>query len=682
MLSAQTPSALDTTTANLAAFLSKNPDLSLADVAYTLQVGRKAFRHRRILVCNSHEDAISQLQRKASGRVRSAAHDTAEKPIVFMFPGEGAQYINMGQRLYQTDPSYRENVDRCWKIVADRLPELVAELSEQDRLARSQKIHRADLSLLSLFIVEYSLAKLLMAWGFKPEAVVGYGLGEWVAATIAGVVSVEDALTIVGKVGGLIQSLPAGEMLAVDLSEQEVRTHLGDQLSLAAITGPQQCIVSGPSAAINSLMNTLRASQVTYRRQFSTRAFHSSMIDAILPEVRQLVAKASFNQPEILFLSLRTGKPMTDQAADPATWVDQWRDPVLFAAGMTELFQEPDRIFIEVGPERILTTLANRLPARQVSHLVLPTMRHPLESIGGIQILLTSIGRLWLQGVDVDWEAYSADWVRGRVSLPPSPFEKSRHWIDAPKVRWRSRTILEIASDEDSQDVMSAEEGADARNHLSTSFVAPRDELETEISQMWAKGLGIDRVGIQDNFFEMGGDSLLAIGLLSTLGKRFGVPLPSHAMVQHQSVASMAELIRQSAANLGEAESDSALVEIQRGQPQFPPLYMVHPIGGDIYFYRDLAKRLSTSQPVYAFQARSLSGDVPPFDDIQKQASAYLEDLLEKQAHGPYLLGGSSYGGLVAYVQPIKRGLACATRVKGDRNRELEIVVIKTNCGH
>ena len=488
-----------------------------------------------------------------------------------------------------------------------------------------------------------------MAWGFKPEAVVGYGLGEWVAATIAGVVSVEDALTIVGKVGGLIQSLPAGEMLAVDLSEQEVRTHLGDQLSLAAITGPQQCIVSGPSAAINSLMNTLRASQVTYRRQFSTRAFHSSMIDAILPEVRQLVAKASFNQPEILFLSLRTGKPMTDQAADPATWVDQWRDPVLFAAGMTELFQEPDRIFIEVGPERILTTLANRLPARQVSHLVLPTMRHPLESIGGIQILLTSIGRLWLQGVDVDWEAYSADWVRGRVSLPPSPFEKSRHWIDAPKVRWRSRTILEIASDEDSQDVMSAEEGADARNHLSTSFVAPRDELETEISQMWAKGLGIDRVGIQDNFFEMGGDSLLAIGLLSTLGKRFGVPLPSHAMVQHQSVASMAELIRQSAANLGEAESDSALVEIQRGQPQFPPLYMVHPIGGDIYFYRDLAKRLSTSQPVYAFQARSLSGDVPPFDDIQKQASAYLEDLLEKQAHGPYLLGGSSYGGLVAY---------------------------------
>ncbi len=647
VLSARTPAALEAASRNLSRFLEQSAGANFADVAYTLQVGRKAFKQRRVLVCNGPEDAVAELGKAVSQRVLSAACEPKPRTLAFMFPGHGAQYMNMGQQLYRTDPSYRDTVDRCWAIVAAKLPELDRGLTAADRAAQSERIYQSDLAHLSLFIVEYALARHLMRWGIVPEAMIGYGLGELVAATLAGVFSLEDVLTVAGRTGELIQTLPAGEMILVNLPERDVRPYLSAGVSLAGVNTPDQCLVSG--TGIRRLAHELRSAKVSYRHLFTSRAFHSAMLDPVLPRLSEVLSKVTLRVPEIPFLSSTTGTWITEaQAVDPRYWVSQAREPVRFADGLEELCEDPERILVEVGPERLLGKIARQIPGRKATNLVLPTMRHPLEDIEGLQLLLTSVGRLWLEGLPIDWQAFSADWSRCRLPLPAYPFEKRRHWIDAPKVKWGAESTLELASDEPWSEPEEAD-GAEAyRPNLSTSFVAPRDAREQEIADLWGELLGIEAVGLYDNFFELGGSSLLAVNLLGKLSRRYEVTLPTYTLMQKQTVAALAELIEKSSARADPA-ADTALVEIRKGRPPVPPLFMVHPIGGEIYFYRDLAQHLGPQQPVYAFQAQSLVGTSEPFGDIREQAAAYALDLQALRPEGPYLLGGASYGGLVAF---------------------------------
>ncbi|HYY41198.1 MAG TPA: type I polyketide synthase, partial [Pyrinomonadaceae bacterium] len=285
LLSAKTASALDAATANLAEHLRRQPAAQLADVAYTLQVGRKAFNHRRALVCRDAADALDVLATMDAGRVQTAVLTPGARSVVFMFPGQGAQTVNMGRALYEQEATFRAEVDRCAELLKAELEldlrtVLYPRAEESD--AAGARLTETWLTQPALFVVEYALAQLWLSWGVRPTAMIGHSIGEYVAACLAGVFSLEDALRLVAARGRLMQQLPAGAMLAVPLGEEELTTLLTPQLSLAAVNAPGLCVAAGPSAAIAELEERLRGQGVAARRLHTSHAFHSAMMEPML----------------------------------------------------------------------------------------------------------------------------------------------------------------------------------------------------------------------------------------------------------------------------------------------------------------------------------------------------------------------------------------------------------------
>ena len=643
-ISARSASALEKATENLITFMKANPKTSLADLAYTLQVGRQDFKFRRMLVAQNLHEAIMELEKRDPRRVYTAQGESGTRPIAFLFPGQGAQYTNMGRQLYQVYQPYREEVDRCWQIIGNAFPEFYRGLSEKDRKGRTERVHQTKLTQFSLFVLEYALAKMLIRWGLKPDAMIGNSTGEYVAACLSGVFSLEDAITVVGRRGQLMQTLPPGDMLTVNLSEQEIKEWLNDQVSLAGVPSPGSCIVSGEEGAIRNLRERMTEKGIDCRIMFAPHAFHSYMVDAVVPQFAEMVREVQCNAPELPFISTITGAWITDnEATDPHYWARQQRRTVRFSQGIEVLLQKENRVLLEVGPDKTLSTPALQNTAKTRKHTVLATMRHPQEDQSDVHHLLTTLGRLWLSGVEVDWEQYHSGWNRYRIAIPTYPFEKEPHWIERPKKEARDIHL----EDDEFEDVPVEEAEAHFRPNVSTGFVPPRDPIEQTIANSWKDLLGLGEVGIHDDFFELGGNSLIAVRLLNQLGKKLGVPLASHILLQKRTVAALADLVKENKSNPENTLSSTPMIEIQRGNPRVAGLYMVHPIGGEVYFYKDIALYMGPSQPVYGFQAPSLIEKNEPFTDLKEQAAFYLEELL-RHKKPPFLLGGASYGGLVA----------------------------------
>ncbi|MGE3913714.1 MAG: type I polyketide synthase, partial [Chloroflexota bacterium] len=306
-LSAKTEAALNAATDNLARHLRQNPDVNLADVAYTLQVGRKAFPHRRIVAARDAGDAADALEQRDSKRVLTHARGQADPSIVFMFPGGGAQYPNMARELYATEPLYRETVDDCLEIIQPQfsgdLKSLMFPAEGSDLAAVAHELEKPSAALPALFIVEYALAKLWMSWGIQPAAMTGHSMGEYTAACLAGVMSVEDALSLVLLRGELFETLPAGAMVSVRCSETVLRPLLGDDLDLAAINGPELCLASGPIEAIERLEARLAAADIEHTRLKISVAAHSQMLDPILAEFGTRVAGFTLRPPTMRWMS-------------------------------------------------------------------------------------------------------------------------------------------------------------------------------------------------------------------------------------------------------------------------------------------------------------------------------------------------------------------------------------------
>jgi acyl transferase domain-containing protein len=310
VLSAKTSSALETATANLAGRLRQQPDLNLADVAYTLSQGRKAFGYRRIAICSNIQQAVRALESNDSKRVFNNLQEPGETPVTFMFSGQGAQYVNMGLELYQVESTFREQVDTCSEILAPHLGfDLRRVLYPDDPQAgdAAGRLKQTASAQPALFVIEYSLARLWMDWGVQPQAMVGHSIGEYVAACLAGVLSLEDALALVAARGQLMQQLPRGAMLAVPLSEGEVRPYLGRGLSLAAINSSDLCVISGLDDAVTGLQNELAERGIECRRLETSHAFHSGMMDPMLKPFTERVKKVKLNPPRINYLSNLTG---------------------------------------------------------------------------------------------------------------------------------------------------------------------------------------------------------------------------------------------------------------------------------------------------------------------------------------------------------------------------------------
>jgi acyl transferase domain-containing protein len=464
LLSARTSSALETATANLAAHLRSHPEHNLADIAYTLQVGRKSFEHRRMLVCRDHADALAALAAGAS-RVFTSTQEPTDRPVVFMFPGGGTQYVNMGRELYETEPVFREQIDTCAELLRPRigydLREIIYPTSGTGTMYRAPTtdggaassdqrpaLTRTSVALPALFMVEYALAQLWLSWGVQPAALIGHSLGEYVAACLSGVFTLDDALALVLLRGQLIEQLPSGAMLSVSLAEADLGPLMNEQLSLAAINGPSLCVASGPLAAIEALAATLRTQSISFRRIKIEAAGHSELITPILEPFTQFVRKLHLRAPGIPYISNVTGTWISaSDATDPQYWARHLRQTVRFAAGVAELLQEPTRILLEVGPGQALTALARQQPCQGAQPTVLASTRHRHETRSDVAVVLETLGQLWLAGVRVDWTAFSDDQQRRRLPLPTYPFERQRYWIEPQRQSSMQRGLSQRKAD-------------------------------------------------------------------------------------------------------------------------------------------------------------------------------------------------------------------------------------------
>ena len=438
-LSARTETALEKATDNLAAYLLANPQANLADVAYTLHMGRRAFEFRRTIICETISDAIAALQEREPKRVLTESKAQTNKPVVFMFPGQGAQYINMGRGLYDSEPLFRQQVDVCAERLKPHLgldlrnvlyPAGVAANDEQ----AAEQLNQTRLTQPALFVIEYALAQLWMSWGIKPQAMVGHSIGEYVAACLAGVFDPEDALALVAARGRLMQSMPHGAMLSLALPEKAIQPFLSGGLAVATINEPSGCVVAGPTDAVAILEQVLNEKGIGYRRLHTSHAFHSPMMEPILTPFREQVSRVTLRAPQLAYLSNVTGTWITpEQATDPGYWAQHLRQTVRFSDNLSVLAQKPDQVLLEVGPGNTLRTFAQRHPNRSAEQFTVASMRHPRENQDDQAVLLQALGQLWMGGVAVDWNAFYRDERRLRLSLPTYPFERQRYWIDPPE---------------------------------------------------------------------------------------------------------------------------------------------------------------------------------------------------------------------------------------------------------
>ena len=434
VLSARSEAALNETTTRLAAYLQQHPKAELLDVAYTLQTGRRAFAHRRWVVADKMDSTILALSR--SDPANTITHVGEPRPVVFLFSGQGAQYSTMGRSLYDHEPIFREQIDRCAALLAPHIGVDIKSVLFDESSTDSEKLNRTAFTQPALFVLEYALAKLWMSLRVQPDGMIGHSVGEYVAACLSGVFSLEDALRLVTRRGQLMQGMPSGSMLAVSMSEVEATNLVNEGLDLAAVNAPNQCVLSGPEPAITRLQDTLAVRGIQCVRLQTSRAFHSRMMDPVLPAFHAQVAGVVRRTPTIPWISNVTGEWITPtQAMDPSYWTDHVRQAIRFADGIETLCRKPERILLEVGPGQTLCKLAQRQIDRRPV-MTLASMRKPRNRSSPVfepSDFLEAVGNLWAAGVPIEWAGLYLGERPRRTPLPTYPFERRRFWVEPMK---------------------------------------------------------------------------------------------------------------------------------------------------------------------------------------------------------------------------------------------------------
>ncbi|MBU2708592.1 amino acid adenylation domain-containing protein [Zooshikella marina] len=602
----------------MATFVRGAQTEQLVRAGYTLMHSRSRFDCQRVVTGNNSKELAEALVAQPQ-----IIHKPGRAPsVVFMFPGQGAQYKGMTQWLFDNEPAFRFWVEQCLDIVA---PMLGSEVSREDLLAASERINDTAITHPALFICEFALAKWLMDKGVSPAAMIGHSLGEYVAACCAGVLSLTDALSLVIKRGQLLASLPQGRMVSVRCTYEEIRpfveTH---QLDFAAINEAQSCVISGAPDKVAALEAELNQQGITYRSVKVSRAFHSAMLDPILDDFAQLVGSVQLNPPVLPYISNLSGdwiKP--EQTCSVAYWVEHLRQTVMFEAGLSTLFsskQFSDMVLVEVGPGTILSGLAKR-------HQGLKPMHHVIQGLAErspYQHLMSMVGQLFCLSAPVDLQKFWQLSPENRIKLPGYAFARDHYWIGENK----AKTVVPEAITQE-------------------NTISSDKALNEQVSDICCHVLGLETVNPDADFFELGGDSLTAVQYSSRVTNQFGVAIEFMQLPRLTVNAIVTAL--NAAMQKDQSEEQDTIVLLQKGKPSHPPIILIHPIGGDIYFYWDLAKALPEDYPVYAIRSPMLTSDVH-FSRLEDMAESYLQGVIScvSKKQTP-IFAGSSFGGIVAY---------------------------------
>ena len=560
VLSARTRTALDAMSANLAIYLKGQQGMSLPDVAYTLHKGRRAFAHRRVLVASTASEAVSLLMAPDSQGVYSSEAPKRVPGLVFLFPGQGAQYVDMGRDLYGKEPAFAVEVDRCVNGLEEHLGTDIRSVLFPEEDARDfaqQQIGQTSVTQPAMFVIEYALAKLWMSWGLQPSVVIGHSVGEYVCAVLAGTLELDDALRLLSVRARLMQALPSGSMMVVRMPAEQVESILPSGTSIAAFNSPKLCTVSGQTPALEALQKILEDRNVEALFLPAAHAFHSAMMDPILDELSVAAATIALKPSSIPWISTCTGRLMTpEDTEDGDYWCRQVRNPVRFFEALNTLFEDTNCVLLEVGPGQTLSQIASQHPARPSAVPVLGSLPANRDTGQELRSMLTALGRLWAAGVEPDWESFHAGELPRRVPLPTYPFERKRFWIDPPGGEGSLRPSVAVsgAGEERPGDGAEARPNAEFRqavelpntttglNMSKISNEVPagqrREELLRQLRNAFQELSGVEIVDDTASFMELGFDSLFLTQVSQALQARFGVEVTFRRLLDDLSTVS------------------------------------------------------------------------------------------------------------------------------------------------
>ena len=552
LLSARTAESVTDARATLAAELTADETVIMSDVAFTL-AGRRKEAVRMAAVVEDRQHAVTVLQATDHENVYigevDPATDSRSERAVFVFPGQGAQHVGMARDLYEAEAVFAEEFDRCAAAFTE---ELNVDLKSVVFDEAGSDLDRTDRAQPALFAVEYALAKLIGSYGVRPAALCGHSIGEFVAAALAGVFDLQSAIRAVSVRARLMHASPPGAMIAVPLGADALGRQLPPDLDVAAINDHDSCVVAGPKDRVRAFANQLSKQGITVRRVRTAHGFHSRSMDAVVPQFETFLSGLALQEPAIPLLSNVTGGWLTGaEATNPSMWARQVRSTVRFAEELDTMLADPSPlVLIEVGPGGTLTASAIRHPRWSTGHRAVRLMRHPAQNRGDHDVFMLALGQLWVAGVDVDWTPLSPGRQPRLVSVPGYPFARQKHWVD-PR---RSEPAEAPA-------VRSAPAAAAGKDRAATAQ-GDRSHVEAALQRIVAECLGLDSVEADADFFDLGGDSLIAVGVAMRSANE-GLEVTPQDMYEHPTVAGLAKSIMNR--------------YISDGLTHKPPSHEVHP---------------------------------------------------------------------------------------------------------
>ena len=533
-VSAKTEQAVVESCHQLADFISTSTHVSMNEVAHTLTNRRAAFAHRAFTVAKTLEEAGEAFAVQKAPSLTKRKSSTHNRDVVFMFPGQGSQYVRMGQDLYRHNQVFRDSLDECCEILKPLLErDLRAVLFPPDADVEAAKtiLKATQFTQPALFSLGYSLAKLWLSWGIQPQILIGHSIGEFAAACTAGVFSLEDGLKMIAKRGALMQALPGGSMMSVRLPGNEVQRLLWGQMAIGSYNGPQLCVVAGPDDEMAQLQEKLEDQDVVCRHLHTSHAFHSPMMDSIVAPFAEFVSQFELSSTSLPIMSTVTGEWMTDdQATDPNYWAEHLRKPVRFSGAVTNVWTEdPTRILIELGPRKTLATLAKQHASDPKNQHAFPTLSNNADDHAEWRATLSAVGQLWSCGVAVDWKRlFPGD--TPIVSLPEYPFQRKRYFLEPQPVESQPNSTTVVDASNPEPNFKSPNENLKSRrkamSRLPNIVRAIKDVFEN------TSGFDLDEFDAETTFFEMGLDSLVLTQTATSLKKEFSVDVTFRQLLE------------------------------------------------------------------------------------------------------------------------------------------------------